>query len=183
MATKQEWIAKIKTWLPAWYYQEGKDLESAIIGAIAEVFVSAEVEAEEYLAQTFISEATGGNLALTGSERGVEKLPNETEEEFRERIRASAVISYANPEALKLLVDRILVNGECEFQDHFNTRLFLNRRVCANRKQVIIQRIENGFTVIFEKQVNPTALTYQLILKVLSDNKAFGVMFSIVERA
>lgn len=181
MATKEAWVEKIRSWTPSWFHN-ADDLTDAVIHALAATFAASEIDIEDSVSQTYIEFAIGGVLGIHGSERGVVKLPLETEQEFRKRIRASAVISNANIPALLGIVNKVLNNGVAQIREDYNTKFFLNRGAFCRRAVVITIPVHNSFTILIENQFEPKEQVFELIVKVINDNKAFGCMYRVIER-
>lgn len=207
MATKAEWILKIKSWVPAWFY-EGKQIEQAVISAIAKVLADADKGITDDVAQTFIGEAIAGFLAMHGDERGLKRFKDEFDIDFRKRIRAGAIVSNANIPALVALLNKIVIRGHVAIKEDYEIGSFYNRGAYLNRGDIAVNPIENTFTVVVDRQVHPpysffnrgafigrgfigggfmgqvesSSRVFDLLIKTINENKAFGTFFRIVER-
>lgn len=207
MASQADWVAKIKSWVPNSFY-EGKTVESALIQAIAKVFAEAEADVRDQQAQTFIDLAIGGYLDLLGSERSTERFTDEFDSDFRKRVKAAAVTSRANIPALIDLLNKIVIRGVVSIKEDFEGGIFFNRSAFFNRGEIGVTQIHNTFTVVVDKQVHEphgffdrgmyldrgafggsfmgqvesSARVFDLLIKTINENKAFGTLFRIVER-
>ena len=207
MASKAEWIIKIKSWIPSWFYEE-KQIEAAVIGALAKVLADTDQSISDDVAQTFIEKALGGHLAMHGDERGLTKFSDEFDVDYRKRIRAAAVISNANIPALVDLLNKIVIRGHVSIKEDYEVGAYFNRNTFLNRGEISVTPILNTFTVVIDRQVHEpysffnretfigrgfigggfigqvesSSKVFDLLIKTINENKAFGTLFRIVER-
>lgn len=203
MATKAEWSSKIKSWVPTWFYHE-KTVESALIEGLARVFSEIDSDVSDEIAQTFIGKAVSGYLGMHGDERSVKKFADEFDADFRKRVRAAAVTSRANIPALQELLNKIVIRGKASINEDYESGLFFNRGCFLNRGSIAIVPIHNTFTVVVDKQVHEpfsfigrdsyfnrgaffgqiesNSKIFELLIRTINENKAFGTLFRIVER-
>lgn len=200
---QEKWFNKIKSWIPTWFYEDRK-LETAYLKALAKILASAQIDMEDQAAMTFIDTSVAGFLELHGNERGIERNAGEFDPSYRIRIR-NALTSNADKSSLKRLVDTILINGKCAIIEDFENDLFFNRSTFFNRGYIVAEKIVNTFSVVVDNQVHaPYSFMnrenfmnrsdfigqqessidlFNLIVKILNDNKALGTFFRVIERA
>ena len=179
MATKEQWEAKIKSWVPEWYYQD-KVIESAIIASFARVFSQLETDIRDEFAQTFIDQAIGGYLAVHGAERGVTQKEGESVEDFRIRVKTAGLKTQVDPVSIKSIVDSFL-ETPCIVIEDAEGALFADRGLFCDRGDIVIDPlIDNAFTVIVENQSDLAKL--QSIVDAVNAEKAEGVLWRLVEK-
>lgn len=207
MASKTEWIAKIKSWVPTWFY-ENESYNLAVISAIAKALQDAEISINDDVAQTFIMQAISGNLDMHGGERGVFRFDEEFDVDFRKRVRSAAIISNANIPALIALLNKIVIKGQVSIKEDYEFGSYFNRGTFMNRGEISVDPILNTFTVVIDRQVHDpysffgretyigrgfigggfigqvesSSKVFDLLIKTINENKAFGTLFRIVER-
>ena len=200
--TKEEWFKKLKSWVPHWYF-ENPEIQQAIFYAVAEVLSKAQLEVQDNVDQTFLTLADGSYLDLHGSERSVDRITGELDPSYSTRIRNFS--NYSNKHSIKSLVDALLINGECQIAEDFDSGLFLNQGVYLNRGQLLTELIVSAFTIVLENQVHspysfldrehfmnredftgtletPDSL-FDAIIAAVDKVKAFGVLYRVYERA
>lgn len=203
MASKQEWIEKIKSWVPGWFYQE-RTIEQAVISAIAKVLSDVDIEIENQIAQTFVDKAVGGYLALLGDERGLSRFKGEFDNAFRKRIKSAAIQSNANYPSLIDLINKVLVRGKAIKKEDFEIGLYFSRNSFLNRGEISVDPIKDAFTIVIDRQVHEpysfvtresfigresyfgqaetSTKVFESLINIVNQNKAFGTVFRIVER-
>ena len=204
MATQSEWFAKIKTWVPEWFWEQSV-YNVAIMQAVAKVLALNDVSVAEANSGTFITEATGEDLDLHGYERNVLRTPFEFDPQYSVRIRTKSLISQCDPPDILNLINQLLIQGKASMREDFQGSVFYDREAFFNRAEVLVDPIENTFTIVVDRQV-PTAevfgdrgyffneaayigttesslYVFQLILQAVNDNKALGTFYRVIERA
>lgn len=209
MASKAEWIVKIKSWVPSWFYMgDGKEVENAMIASMAKVLSTVEADISHQVAQTFIMSSVGGYLDMLGSERSVKRFGLEFDPDYRKRVQAAAVISNDNIPALISLINKLLIRGKAAIKEDYDLGAYFNRMTFLNRGEIAVTPIWNTFTVVVDRQVHEpysffnrgtyfnrsfigggfvgqaesSAKVFDLMIKTINENKAFGTFFRIVER-
>lgn len=200
---KTEWYNILKSWVPEWFFQ--KEIYSgAVFNAIAQTLRTLELDNDTIAAQTFVTRAAGSYLDLLGSERGVYRIANELDAQYAIRIQNKSLVSQISKPQIKALVDQLIIQGVCQIKEDFEGGVFASRGACANRAEVIVTPLENTFSIVVDKQVHSpysfasraafagrsnfvgtirsSDYVFQLILKAVTDNKALGVFYRIVER-
>lgn len=199
--TRDQWFGKLKSWLPAWFTST-PFIQEPILYALAKILSDQESDRDGLAAETYIDTADSGYLDLLGSERSVTRGTDEPDDLYRERVRK--LRNTSDPTSLKDLVDAALEIGECAILAPYRDAPFLSRGAFLGCDAVPSDIKKNFFTVMIDKQEAPATTfasrdafssrssfagttvsldaVYQLIQRILDENKAFGVMYRIVER-
>lgn len=200
MATKAEWIEKIQSWVPGWFYQD-RPIEAASISALAKVLADAEAGAIDEVRKTFIMESSGPYLSLHAQERSVEAIEGETLEEYRARVRDSNLRSKANIPALLEMISRVLIRGKATSYEDYQGSCPLSRGSFLGRRSVIFSQHKDTVTFLVDRQkhepycfvgdmfigdsfvgsAESAESVFRKILEIVKENKAFGTLFRIVE--
>jgi hypothetical protein len=200
--TKEQWLAKLKSWVPAWFTAE-PGYQEAVLQSLADLLNKAQTDAEAMQLQTFIADSEGGYLELHGSERRIERLDSETDADYSNRIRNFA--NKSNLIALKAIVDSFLINGECNIAEDFYSEMYLDRGVYTNRGYILLEAILNTFTIVVDNQTHaPFSLCdreyfassedfigtaessielFDSIVAAVNKAKAFGTLYRLYERS
>lgn len=201
--TQEQWFQTLKSWVPEWFFE--KEVYSvALYQAIAKLLEQAQLDVEEQQKQTFILKGSGSNLDLHGYERTVPRLGAELDPQYALRIRIKSLISQLSKVDLLAIVNSLIIRGTATIREDFEGSIFVDRSEYANRGAIVIEPIDNTFTVLVDKQIrDPYAFVereffsdreafvsnsessdyvFELILNAVNDNKAFGTLFRIIER-
>lgn len=201
--TKDEWYSILKSWVPEWFFQ--KEIYSgAVFKAIAQTLRTLELDNDEIAAQTFVTRAAGSYLDLLGSERGVYRISNELDAQYSIRIQNKSLVSQISKPQIKALVDQLIIQGVCQIKEDFEGGVFASRGAYANRAEIIISPLDNTFNIVVDKQlhdpysfanrsafagrrnfvgtIRSSDYVFQLISSAVTDNKALGVFYRILER-
>lgn len=200
---KEEWFQTLKSWVPEWFF-EREEYNEAVFYAMAEILALQQAEAEDTLSQTFIDQADGSFLDLLGDERSVDRLPGEFDSQYSVRIKNKGLVSNLSKPALLSLINQLIIKGTAQIKEDWEGGSFFNREAFFNRGEVVIQPIENTFTIVVDKQLHDpysffdreyfcdrgdfvgttdsSEYVFQLILNAVNDNKAFGTLYRIIER-
>lgn len=207
MGIKQDqWIRKIKSWVPSWFYNdEGRELENSYIIALAKILESAEIDIEYDHAMTFVLDAVAGFLDMKGDELGISRLSAELDPSYRIRLQNGSTQSNTDVFSIKKIVDKFLIQGESTILEDFNNDLFLNNEVFLNRSNLFLDKYENIFSIVVDKQVadpveffnyesfcntedfieqnDSTLEFFNIIVEAINEIKAGGTLFRFIERS
>lgn len=202
MSTKAQWFAKFKSWLPQWVFNE-TTYTNAIFGGIAKTLETSDEATKNLVDSTYIDKAVGEFLDLHAFDRNLERYQDESDLSFATRIKGSSLQSQCDKIALMALINKVLVRGKCVIINDYESEVFVNRDIYANRGHILIEPIYNTFTVIVDKQVHePFSFSdreafvsfdfvgqnesdlelFNSIINIINSNKAFGTLYRIVER-
>lgn len=207
--TIDDWYKKLKSWIPSWYFLDEIDNVNSQSGnqvahlyALARILSYNDQQAHEHVRSTFIEYAEGSVLDEMGRERKVLRLPGELDAQYRIRIRN---ISFnGDCPTLKQLIDSVLIAGESKIIEDWNSSLYFNRDFFYNRGDLLLEKIENVFTILVDKQLHEpysffdreyfynrgdfvgTGLSseyvFELIKAIVDENKAKGTLYRVVEK-
>jgi len=204
MAKSQaQWFNTLKSWVPEWFFgQNGSNV--AIFQAIAKILNESEIDLDEQMMKTFILQSSDTYLDLHGYERTVVRLSSELDPPYAIRIRIKSLISQLSKPDLLAIVNSLLIKGYATIREDFEGSIFCDREEFSNRGAIVIEPIENTFTVLVDKQIRDpysfvdreyfsdrlafvsnsesSDFVFELILNAVNDNKAFGTLFRIIER-
>jgi hypothetical protein len=201
--SQDQWFTKLKNLIPSWVFE--KNVENvAIFKGLAKVLEQSQLDAEQHIAETFIDEATAEYVSLHGEERSVIQFEGETLSAYRERVKR--IVNKSNIPAIKELVDSLLIRGESTIIEHTDTvGNFLNRESFLNRNIIDFDVLYNAFTILIDYQIpEPTSFfdreafldreflngsntssdtVFNNIIKTVNQNKAYGTVYRLIERA
>ena len=194
--TKEDWYEKIKTMVPAWFW-ENEVVVKAWAYAVSKLAEQLQITLAAHVADTFILQAAldGGNGVLDshGAERSIARLPSEVNPTYA--VRVQNLFNQSDIPALEALVNEILVVGTALILDDYNP--------ASAGYTLVPPAFTNGFSVIFEPQIHapytfasrsyfasrgafcgtcislPSIIA--LINQIVSDNKAQGTMYRLIE--
>jgi len=199
--TQEQWFEQIKGAIPSWVFQKEKSAYATFM-ALAKVCESLQYRMQDHLDDTFITSATSTVLNTHGAERTIPRLTEELDPSYRVRVRN--LFNQSNPQALADFINGILVAGTARIQEDFNSVVFASREFFCNRAAVFLDDpIHNTFSIVVDKQIHePYSFAsreyfcdregfagtfvsldevFDLILQIVSDNKALGTFFRIIE--
>jgi len=200
--TKEQWLAKIKGWVPEWYFEDPY-YQEADFRAIAAVFSDLQLSiVEGFRDETFITKADGPYMDMHGSERSVARFPLEVDHpNYDARIRT--IVNTSDPVDLKRLVDSLLVTGESTIVEHAYGSAYLNRNTYYNRAAVMSEIFYNAFSIVLPPQIheplsflnrdtfadresfmgtNESSLElFRQIVETVNNAKAYGVLYRLLE--
>lgn len=179
MATQSEWYNKILSQLPSWFYTDRLPAR-AVLQALAKLAEQVEDSSDDLIVQTFLLTATGGFLDLHGAERSVYRYEGESDDSYRERIRAIDFSSaYPN---LKDLVEAVINNGEVLIIENLaygfaGVDIFAD---CEDARYLSKRKQYNRFTIIVPPQevVDDSEIKVNIV-SVVDENKAVGVFYDV----
>lgn len=198
--TQQEWLAKIKKFVPSWWFEKHQ-YNDAVFGAVAAVFAQIDADSNDSFNTTFILNASGAFLDMLGDERGIDRLPGELDYVYARRIQK--ITSQTDVESIRKAVDSILLVPGCMIIDSPPDNPYCNRGSFISRGLIMTGFLENFFTIIIPKQSHPqysfanrqiyanrmnfigsssgTADRYASIIAIVDYMKAFGVLYRVIE--
>lgn len=200
--TQDQWYSKLKNLVPSWVTQNNNS--QAVFRAMAFALSEQQKVAEDHKAETFIDEGSDDYVALHGDERSVARLPDESLESYRERVKK--ITNQSNYPAIKALVDALLVRGTSIIIEHYNPNNFLDRGGYLDRLIIDFQVLYNAFTILIDDQTpDPKSFydraffadredvfgsisgtndeVFNNIVQVVNKNKAYGTVYRLIERA
>lgn len=180
--TQQEWFEKLKGWVPSWVFEK-EDVNVATFQAIAKVLAEAQASAAAQAAQTFLDNATGSLLDLHGSERDVTRVPGESDNSYRERIRL--IENTTSEDTLLALIRAVINNGEPLAIENWSYGFFDDEIFCDCDDSIYLSKTKNynRFTIVVPPQDLPDDSFFKsIVTKTIDDNKALGTFGDIVYR-
>lgn len=203
--TQEQWLKKIRSFIPTWWFEDEKN-QLAHAYALAELMRQIELDAEEHIAETYIGTATGlafgGSLDDHGDERNTLRITDEFDSQYR--VRVQSLKNQSNCPDLKALIDQLLMVGEAEIREDFDSALFMDRESFMDRGDVLLEDIVNVFTVIVDEQKHDpysfadreyfldreefmgtsesSQYVFDLISEALNKSKAEGTRYRVIER-
>lgn len=200
--TQAQWFDHIKKFVPSWQFERDQ-YNVALFQAIAAEFAAFEEDAEDQYLQTYIMNATTPILNLLGDERGKFQLPSEGTEAFRKRVQRLA--SETDKTNIKKTVDALLLRGECTIREAGTDSPYCSRGSFVSRESRFLSLINDYFLVVVPSQSHlpysflsrdtyasrlnfigstvEIAGIYTNMVKAINEQKAFGVLYGIVESA
>jgi hypothetical protein len=183
--TKEQWLQKLKGFVPAWVFEK-EDRAEAIFTGLAAVLAEAHKDYRESLAETFIQSASEEFLNLHGEERSIERLEDESLQTYADRVRV--IERPPSVAAIRQLLDAILINGRGVIIEHHKPTNFLNRGAFLNRNLIDFDVLYNAFTILIKPQIPPGNEESDIkiirnLVSAINKNKAFGVNYRLSERA
>jgi len=181
--TIDQWHSYVKSLLPGW---RNGNLEESILWGMARVFKNLEDDVAFAFSQTFIESASGARLEIMGFERGVEKLPGEQDELYRDRIRSfTGVIKSAIQLAISSAIISVIgVNSGIQyalkelapgpFCEHDFIDTFFPSPPEIHYNTFMIEFIGNrSLSLATKNQI------YEATILAVNKARAFGVFFDI----
>lgn len=199
--TKAQWLEKIRTFIPSWWFEQ-PGYQEAVWTGVAAVFEQIQLDAEEHFRETFVLQATDPFLDSQGDERGVDRITDEPDSVYARRVQR--LIAQADYVSIKAIVDSLLVNGECRIVEGYDA-VWCDRECFADRDDYLTDYRYNAFTIITPPQtdqhepysfadreyapdredfVGTTTVTddiYASIVAAVDQAKALGTLYRIVE--
>lgn len=201
--SKAQWFSTLKSWVPEWFFETEKS-NVAIMQGIAKTLEAAELDIDEQKMQTMILEATSPYLDLHGYERNVTRLSGEFDAQYALRIRLKSLVSQLSRPSIIALTNALLIRGVSSIREDFSGSVFVNREEFVNRGAIVIEPIDNTFTLLVDKQIRgphsfvdrgffsdridfvgnsqSSEYVFELILNAVNENKALGTFYRIIER-
>lgn len=200
--TQDQWFAKLQSFVPAWVTYPEAVRARAIFWGLAKCLAEAQQRVEDHINETTISLSSVDGLEVHGSERSVERIKSELDASYRERVRS--LRNKSNKDAIKALVDIVLLNGTCEIREDMVDADFMDRGVYNNRSYIFPPFLTwNTFTLIFKNQTpapfsyanrdyfndrldfmtstSGAEFIYDLISDIVETHKAVGTAYRVIE--
>jgi len=200
--TKLEWFEKLKNFLPSWVFAQDEPLMRAHFMGLASCLEALDEEAREHLKQTFIETSTEDFLDAHGGERGILRSIGEYDRAYQARVRSLS--NQSNFQAIKRLVDSLLIRGQCQINEDWNEDNFFGRANFFDRASVFISPVHDSFSIIVSKQIREpesfysqgvfanrggvfgsnesSLILFELIMNAVNQAKAAGTFYRIIER-
>lgn len=198
--TLEQWKDKLKTFVPAWWFETDQNTEG-LFWAAAAVFQAVDQDKDDQFNATFITRATSPILDLIGDERSIERVTGESDVKYRPRIQQ--ITSQTDAPNLKVIVDALLAVPGCKILESPGGLIYANRGTFLNRDNYFSDFKNDYFLVVVPLQVHlPYSFAsrgfylnrdnfagtdsaavdfFDSIVSALQQNKAFGVLFGVVE--
>ncbi len=202
MLTQEEWYQKLRGFLPAWFFEE-EGYQNAHLYAFALLLQTMEEDLGAHFDETFILEAVEAFLDAHGEERGVIRAPGEFDDQYD--IEVQNLTNHSNLPDIKIIVDKLLMVGECDIIEDYKSTIYLNREQFLSRGEIMIDEIYNAFSILVDKQIhapysfndreegfcdredyvgmaNSSDYVFNLIQSSVDRVKAAGTFYRIIER-
>lgn len=201
--TQEQWYIKLQSYVPLWFFEESGGEAEADFWALAKVLETIQQVGSNHIKETYIDQATGEYLDEHGNDRNKVRTSDDTKETFRAKIKR--IISSANLNAIKRLVDAILINGESTIIEHHSAENFCDAGAYLDRNVIgTDDLLYNFFSILVYHQIpEPDAFCDRLsfcdredmigsdvsdpkifenIVAAVNANKAYGVSYRLIER-
>lgn len=201
--TQAQWFEQLKAWVPEWFFEKEEN-NVAIMQALARILAESEADVADQKKQTFILESDSPYLDLHGFERSVTRLIGELNPPYAKRVRLKSLVSQLSKPSLLTIINGLLIKGVASIREDFSGSIFSDRDEFCNRGSIIIEPIENTFSILVDKQIrDPYSFAdreffcdresfvgdadsdegiFELIAAAVNENKAFGALYRIIER-
>jgi hypothetical protein len=185
-----QWYAKIKRWVPSWYFEKNQ-YAAAVFQGLAAVFAQIQQDIDDAQAATFILDSPGPVIDLLGDERDTPRLTGESDASYQPRVQNS-LFQKVSLAQLQSLVNAVLNNGPAFFIDNEEYGYFDDPDVSSNpgflyyddyySRWISLSKWYNWFTVIIPAQTGGNdTLIQQAVVAALEANIAFGVTYDILD--
>ena len=160
------WEQKIRSWLPKHYNGVDND---AIIKGMAIVFTTLEGDLNDYITQTFITEANTEYLNVHGKERGFARITNESDTDYANRIRRIKYNrSHQNiienvQSVLGITNVRVIDDYETDLLDNMDstdTDVVISGGTFGNQGPIDLKKRFNCFSVVLDAPKRPPFAFY-----------------------
>lgn len=200
--TKDQWYAKIKTFVPSWFWTTELN-NKAWASSLAKCAEQLQIALAASVNDTFIMKAAAGVLDTHGAERSIPRVSAELDSPYA--VRVQNLFNQSNVVALATLITKVLVSGTARIQEDFASVPFCSRDNYANRAVLFLSTpMVNGFSVVVNKQTHaPFSFcsrdfyesrgeafcgtdvsldtVFASIRQIVDDNKAMGTLYRIYE--
>ena len=199
--TKAQWFNKLKSMVPSWVFED-EDVNVAIFQGLAAVLEQVQEDADGLLQETFLDTASTRYLDWHGSERNSERLFLEKNVEYASRIKN--IINKSNLDAIKGIVNSLLIKGECRIVENYDGNNFYGRDpMYYNRDIITFSVLYNAFTIIVDEQIitpstfydrenfynrnsfigsNASSMVlFDRIVQAVNRSKSFGTAYRLIE--
>ena len=201
--SKQEWFDRLKSWVPNWMFFNER-INVALFQAIARVIADRETDVESLLDQTLIGKSTDALLDLHGLERSAVRLDGESDASFRFRVVTKSIRSACDYSSLIKIIRGHLITGSCVIREDSAENAIFSGSSFVDRGEMVLEPIVNAFTIVVDRQLHEpysflvedtftdnlsfsgqnesSSSVFDRIMKSVNENKAFGVVYRIIER-
>jgi hypothetical protein len=174
--TKSQWFAKLKRWVPTWFW-ETENYNSAAFNGVADALSELQTEVDYHIDQTKLLDAEGEYLDQHGSERTITRFTGESDAAYA--IRIQNLSNPSNPDDIEAMLDAVIAPGTRYIIREMPVGLmFAKNRCFATRKWVTSGCKYNEFSIVIEPQ---TQQVYDAISEALQAMKAQGVFCRVIE--
>jgi len=199
--TKAEWKEKLESFYPRWFFHTEEN-QDAFMEGIAAIFNQLDQDISDHITETFISTSNNLYLDAHGGERSIDRLSGELDSQYRIRVRNMS--NKTDKAAIKDVVDQLLYVGECTILEDWDPKNYVNREAFVGRDTIIIDPIQNAFTILIDNQLHdPYTFVdreyfvdrdnhvgasieddylFNIISAAVDDAKALGTLYRIIER-
>ncbi len=199
--TKEQWLKKLKSFVPSWVFEE-ESTSLAIFSGISAVLEQIQEDADGLKDETFLDTASTRYLDWHGDERNSPRLFLEKNIDYAARIKN--IVNKSNIEALKKIVNALLIKGQCRIVEHWNGNNFYGRDpMYFNRDILTFTVLYNAFSIIVDEQKltpvtfcnrlnfynresfigssSSSLILFQRIVEAVNRSKAFGTAYRLIE--
>lgn len=197
MATAQtvdQWFAKLKKWVPSWYFENKFNRNVAVTEAIfygaAAVYQQIEQDMLDQQAATFLLSSPGPIIDLLGDERSLPRIAGESDASYEVRVQNSLFRNVGEVE-LQALIDSqlhvtpsfLIENEQDFFFDDADVSLTHGIPYFDDywSRFLMIEKTYNWWTVIIPLQtggVDATIMTN--VIAIIEANKALGTTYDVL---
>jgi hypothetical protein len=199
--SQDQWYEKLKGLVQSWVTDNPGSV--ANFKAIAKALSEQQTVADNHIAETYIDSSSDEYTAIHGDERSVYRLPGENLSSYKARVKL--ITNKSNLPAIRDIVQAQLIRGQPTIIEHHNASNFLNRDSYLNRNIIDYQVLYNAFTILIDYQIpeatsflnresffnreflNGSSISsdevFSNIIKAVNENKAFGTVYRLIERA
>lgn len=204
--TQQQYFDKITKFVPSWWFTTYK-YTPALFQAIAGVFSQISADCDDQQRETFITQANAPFLDLHGEERTKPRVVGELDPAYALRIQQ--ITSQTDYADLLANINNVLLVKGAKILQPPKDKLYLSRGSFCSRDEYIDSFGLNYFIVVIPKQQHPhytfvfnaeapgfspyanrgnfcgsndsSSYVFANLINMINDQKAFGMMYSIVE--
>ena len=200
MATAQtvdQWYAKLKKWVPGWWFENNNNLSVAVTSAIfygaAAVYQQIEQDMLDQQAATFILNSPAPVLDLLGDERSVARTTGESDASFQPVVQNCLFRNVGQVELLALINAQLTVtpaflieNEQYGFYDDADVSTTNGIPYFDDywSRWLSTQKTYNWWTVIIPIQTGGTDATIMAnLISIIEANKALGTTYDVLYRS
>lgn len=202
MATQAQWFAKLCKFVPSWHFEQ-QNYEVARFQAMAAVLAGLDDDAQDHFNAVFITRAPSPVLQDLGAERGLTQNVGESNIAFALRIQQ--ITSHTDKPDIQATINSLLLIGTCKILEVPEDSPYCSRLACCTRDNLILEARRNYFLVQIPPQIHApysfcarsyfnarlnfvgsqdsTGTIFASIIAAINNEKAFGVMYGVVEKS
>ena len=192
--TVDQWYAKLKKWVPSWWfenkYNKNIPVTEAIFYAAAAVYQRAEQDMIDQQSATFILDSPSPIIDLLGDERSLPRIVGESDGAYEIRVQNS-LFRNVGEVILQSLIDSQLNNGNSFLIENEQYEFFDDPDLTTTNgipyfddywtRWLDFTKTYNWWTVIIPLQTGGTAATIMAnIIAVIEANKALGTTYDVL---